>query len=105
MDWDGLRFTCLLKIREAGWESFQLMLDEQFIAVIYPSVKDANPYMSYSVQGPDNKGHQKNWTIGVPPASKGGSRNYPAECGQEYQIIVYPDDLWHPRRVMWKLWQ
>lgn len=105
MEWDGLRFTYLLEIGDSDWESFQLTLDEKFGSVMYPSVNDANPYISYSLHGPDNKGHGKNWTIGTPPGKKRLSKKNSAQRGQQYRIVVWVDKKMQPVRVTWKLWQ
>lgn len=103
MDWDGFRFTYLLQIGENGWESFQIMVGQKWDATVHPSCPDANPFMNYRVQGPDNKGHGKNWTIGIPPGKAIHKMNA-AKAGDQYQIVVTMDEQNYPHRVTWKSW-
>mmetsp|Transcript_80632 Transcript_80632/g.250239 ORF Transcript_80632/g.250239 Transcript_80632/m.250239 type:complete len:627 (-) Transcript_80632:109-1989(-) len=103
MDWDGFRFSHVVKIGENGWESFQVMLAQRWDSTVHPSCPDANPFMNYRVQGPDNKGHGKNWTIGIPPGKNIHAKNV-AKVGDSYQIEVVLDENENPCRVTWKRW-
>mmetsp|Transcript_13709 Transcript_13709/g.32239 ORF Transcript_13709/g.32239 Transcript_13709/m.32239 type:complete len:634 (+) Transcript_13709:114-2015(+) len=103
MDWDGYRFTYLVQIGENGWESFQIMMGQRWDHTVHPSCSDANPFMTYQIQGPDNKGHGKNWTIGNPPGKTMHQKNA-AKPGDQYQIAVTLDEKEVPCRVSWKSW-
>jgi len=103
MDFDGFRFTHLLEIGENGWESFQIMMGQKWESTVHPNCPDANPFMNYRVQGPDNRGHGKNWTIGIPPGKNIHKRNA-AKAGEHYQVVVTLDERNTPCTVTWKSW-
>lgn len=99
----GLRFVHFVTIGQNGWESFQLLLGGSWDSAIYPSTADANPFVEHTLEGPDNRGHGRNWTIGQPdPKRKCDARNS-AEAGARYRILVLLNDSWAAWRVNWEL--
>lgn len=66
MRWDGqdYRYTIELQ-RSSKEEGFQILAgDTSWKKVVYPSIKDASPWVKHKTMGPDSGGHGKNWTIG-----------------------------------------
>eukprot|EP00930_Biecheleria_cincta_P089103 TRINITY_DN78363_c0_g1_i1.p1 TRINITY_DN78363_c0_g1~~TRINITY_DN78363_c0_g1_i1.p1 ORF type:complete len:1129 (-),score=148.74 TRINITY_DN78363_c0_g1_i1:7-3393(-) len=99
MTWDGARFEYCVTIGKNGWESFQLLVENDWRTTIYPSVTNANPSVSYELLGPDNNGHGKNWTIGRPSEK---SEAKPARPSERYKISVDVDDQNRATSVKWR---
>jgi len=95
MDWDGKRFVCFVTMGDNKWESFQLLKSGHWHLTLYPSVRDASPWVKHQLQGPDEKGHGKNWTIGYYPQDRG-------EPGTCYEVSLCPDDVGKPGKVTWR---
>lgn len=93
MDWDGTSFVCNVKIPAQGQTSFQLLVEGRWEASVYPSVRDANPWMEYELRGPNDKGHGKNWTIG---------RHANDAKGEKLKISVAVDAKGAAKRVTWQ---
>lgn len=99
---EGPRFVHSITIGRGGWESFQLLIGGNWDTAVYPSVQDANPFVEHRVEGPDNKGHGRNWTIGWPdPAKPGDDRNL-SEPGARYRITVFLDAQQRAHHVSWE---
>lgn len=101
LEWDGFHYTHNLTVGEDGWESFQILLNNNWANTIHPSVPDAHPLMSYELEGPDNKGHGLNWTIGCPPGKTEQNEKNSAKPGEHFQIVIKLDDQKKPYRVTW----
>jgi len=74
MRWDGGAYVHPVTVGESGWESFQLLVGGSWVATLYPSVADANPFEAWELHGPDARGHGKNWQMGkraVEPVAPG----------------------------------
>lgn len=99
MTWDGNRFEHCITIGHRGWESFQILVENDWRRTIYPSVPDANPSVSYELLGPGSQGHGKNWTIGIPREK---SEAKPARPGERYKIILEVGDQDHAKSVRWR---
>lgn len=88
-------FMCSMKLSDQGWDSFQLVLDGQWERTIYPSVSEASPHRPFSVCGPDNKGHGKNWVVGKHPEDR-------ASPGTEFLIAVPLTAKGGVKHVFWE---
>lgn len=95
---EGSRFVHTLRVGAKGMESFQILLGGSWDNTFYPNKKDANPSMSYKLQGPDNKGHGMNWMIG----NSAGTGKNSAKPGERFQIIVTVDDKQFAKQVTWR---
>jgi len=79
MSWTGTSYIYIATLGKQGWESFQIVMDDDWQKALYPNVKDANPLMKHTLIGPDGKGHGFNWTLG-------GHRDASSKCGHNYKI-------------------
>merc|ERR1711923_244248 len=89
-----------VNIGKNGWESFQILADEKGDKVIYPNTQDAHFATKHVVQGPDSKGHGKNWTIGRPDQEK--FKYNSANPGERYRIIFSIDLETKKMSVTWE---
>lgn len=96
-----VQFVSSVEIGENGWESFQILLEGKWDTAIYPSIVDANPWVSHKVQGPDGKGHGKNWTMGCPDSEKKSHKKNVVEKGEMYKIIAAVGSDQAVTRVTW----
>lgn len=85
MKWDGERQCYYFRTRlgKEGWESFQILLDSDYKKCVHPDCADACPYEKYTLCGPDDQGHGKNWTIGRHALDKGA----PGAC-YEVRLVL-----------------
>mmetsp|Transcript_78292 Transcript_78292/g.135852 ORF Transcript_78292/g.135852 Transcript_78292/m.135852 type:complete len:689 (+) Transcript_78292:120-2186(+) len=85
MKWDAERQCYFFRVRlgKEGWESFQILLDSDYKKCVHPDRADACPYEKYTLCGPDDKGHGKNWTIGRHALDKGS----PGAC-YEVRLVL-----------------
>lgn len=85
MKWDGERQCYFFRVRlgKEGWESFQILLDSDYKKCVHPDRADACPYEKYTLCGPDDKGHGKNWTMGRHALDKGA----PGAC-YEVRLVL-----------------
>jgi len=97
MDWDEKQehFYHFVQLSSQGWESFQILLDGDYKRCIHPSISDANPFVAYTLSGPDNRGHGKNWTIGKHALDKGCK-------GARYKVRFFPPDAGRVGLVDWE---
>merc|ERR1712060_851543 len=58
-------------------------------------------YVNYTLQGPDNRGHGKNWTIGKLPHKECHAENN-ASPGDQFTVLLRLDGEGCPRKVTWK---
>merc|ERR1712232_170726 len=59
-------FRSQVQIGLDGWESFQILVDGDFTRCIHPDMEDAGAKTSsWEICGPDDDGHDRNWTIGM----------------------------------------
>lgn len=94
MAWNGRGFAHSLRLGHDGQESFQLLLDGDWEAVLYPSIPDAGPGVDHGILGPDSLGHGKNWTIG---------RRNGVRPGDRCNIVVEVDQSGMPVLVSWAI--
>lgn len=72
MQWQGGAFMYPVVMGSNGWESFQLLVNESWDEVLYPSKEDASHWeKDWAICGPDDRGHGKNWQIGKGSIEKG----------------------------------
>lgn len=100
MDWNGTHFVHDLSIGAAGWESFQILLEGDWRRTLYPSVPFAGPYDHHILLGPDQKGHGKNWSIGLPNPEP-GEKNA-AKLGQRYRVVLRVNHGGVAQEVFWE---
>eukprot|EP00931_Biecheleriopsis_adriatica_P077976 TRINITY_DN5144_c0_g1_i2.p1 TRINITY_DN5144_c0_g1~~TRINITY_DN5144_c0_g1_i2.p1 ORF type:complete len:830 (+),score=127.23 TRINITY_DN5144_c0_g1_i2:87-2576(+) len=100
MTWDGESFNYTVSVGDEGWEAFQILQDDSWQKVIYPSVKDAHPCMSHSLQGPDDMNAGFNWLIGK-VGGFFGSGDDVISAGTEFKIKLYLDRQGRPESVNW----
>ncbi|CAJ1379539.1 unnamed protein product [Effrenium voratum] len=97
MTWDGTCFVYVVRIGAGGSESFHVLADGSCEAVLYPSVKDANPKVHHTVQGPDRKPPPGFlWTIASKIILKDG---LPQGTGIKVKLEV--NDAGAAQRVLW----
>mmetsp|Transcript_8171 Transcript_8171/g.14970 ORF Transcript_8171/g.14970 Transcript_8171/m.14970 type:complete len:578 (-) Transcript_8171:57-1790(-) len=81
MTWDTERqiFCSRAQIGAEGRESFQILVDGRWQQCIHPDCMDACPHVAFNLCGPDDRGHDLNWTIGRHPDDK-------SEPGAVYEV-------------------
>lgn len=96
MQWDESRRTYHHKVKlgYSKQESFQLLVDGDWLKCIHPDENDGNFRTGSFLCGPDDDGHEKNWTIGLHPHDK-------AARGAEYQVRLVLKDDGSPDVVDW----
>eukprot|EP00747_Dinoflagellata_sp_TGD_P152170 gnl/TRDRNA2_/TRDRNA2_177273_c2_seq5.p1 gnl/TRDRNA2_/TRDRNA2_177273_c2~~gnl/TRDRNA2_/TRDRNA2_177273_c2_seq5.p1 ORF type:complete len:715 (-),score=218.59 gnl/TRDRNA2_/TRDRNA2_177273_c2_seq5:146-2125(-) len=96
MVWDseGKCYTFKLRLGENGWESFQILLNNEWKRCIHPDKKDGCPHGIYNTVGPDDEGTKKNWTVGKHPLDRGAE-------GIAYRIRLVVKDNGSPELVDW----
>mmetsp|Transcript_52517 Transcript_52517/g.163068 ORF Transcript_52517/g.163068 Transcript_52517/m.163068 type:complete len:424 (+) Transcript_52517:57-1328(+) len=67
-----------------GSESFKILKNGDWDGCIYPSCKDANPWVSHKILGPDDGGMNEEWTIGAHVKDK-------VTVGAVYKITLLVD--------------
>jgi len=77
----GTKFEYGVKVGAEGRERFQLLLTGAWETTIFPSIKDANPYVHHNILGPNDRGHGMDWSIGVHPKDK-------ARPGDRFVVVV-----------------
>jgi len=85
MEWDEVNqhYHSTIQLTSQGWESFQILQDGDYKKCMHPSISEANPYVPYTLCGPDNRAHGKNWTIGKHALDKGSK-------GAKYKVRFFP---------------
>jgi len=85
MEWDekNEHYHFIIQLSSQGWESFQILMEGDYKKCVHPSISEANPYVPYTLCGPDNRGHGKNWTIGKHSLDKGSK-------GAKYKVRYFP---------------
>merc|ERR1719221_1356055 len=63
MNWDGQSCWCGISLGDKGEESFQILKDGKWETTLHPNIANAGPHMEHMLKGPDNEGHELNWTI------------------------------------------
>lgn len=98
IDEDSGHFVEDVKIGPKGSESFQILLDVNYLAAVHPVVNDA--YMSgpgSDLKGPDDEGAGKYWTIGLHPDDA-------VEEG-DHVMIHLEIEGGRPKRVWWEKYE
>lgn len=78
-----------------GWESFQILCNDDWDHCIHPDEKDSCPHGVHKICGPDDKGHSLNWTVGRHQTDKGAE-------GICFKIKLYQKDDSTADRVEWE---
>jgi len=96
MDWngDGQCYEYEVEVGSAGWESFQILMNREWSRCLHPDRRDGCPHHPHALQGPDDGGHGKNWTIGKHPLDK-------AAAGSRYLVQLFLRAGGGPDRVDW----
>mmetsp|Transcript_52568 Transcript_52568/g.169622 ORF Transcript_52568/g.169622 Transcript_52568/m.169622 type:complete len:496 (-) Transcript_52568:25-1512(-) len=96
MKWHNGAFVCPVVIGSNGWESFQLLVNGSWSAVIYPSAIDASVWgKGWTVCGPDEHSHGKNWQIGKVRVEK-------TTPGSRFMVIVCLNRAGAVASVRWR---
>mmetsp|Transcript_53688 Transcript_53688/g.156489 ORF Transcript_53688/g.156489 Transcript_53688/m.156489 type:complete len:560 (+) Transcript_53688:163-1842(+) len=96
MKWDESRrcYHHKIKLGYAKQESFQMLVDGEWTKCVHPDESDGCFRVGSIVCGPDDDGHEKNWTIGIHPHDR------PAR-GAEYEVRLVLRDDGTPDVVDW----
>jgi len=84
-----------VKLGSNGWESFQILCDGQWKRCLHPDRKDASPHVAYKLCGPDDEGHNMNWTIGENINDDGAE-------GASYRILLYINEDGSAKSLDWE---
>uniref|UniRef100_A0A7S4UEM9 CBM20 domain-containing protein n=1 Tax=Alexandrium monilatum TaxID=311494 RepID=A0A7S4UEM9_9DINO len=96
MSWDA-ECKCYhyeIKLGSDKEESFQIVLNKDWKRCLHPDKNDANPYSAYNLLGPDDRGHQLNWTIGKHACDQ-------AAVGARYRVSLSIHDDGNPKKINW----
>jgi len=102
MECTGSKFVYTLCIGPSGSESFRILQAGEWEKSIYPNVTHGNPFTKYSLNGPDDRGQGKSFTIGCPPYSDVPHRNK-AQAHDYYEVALSLDSRGKVCKVEWCL--
>jgi len=102
MLWDGECFYAMVRIGSRGWEAFQFCVEGSWDKVVYPSIKDANPYRHFEFKGPDNRNKGYNWVIGRAGMNWLGHDIFAP--GTRCKVKLFVDSSGKPKRMGWDLY-
>jgi len=67
-----------------------------WVAIVpYPSVDNANPYVMYTMHGPDDQGHGLNWGIGHNERDR-------VRSGMNISISAFLNNIGMVKKVEWQ---
>eukprot|EP00930_Biecheleria_cincta_P075853 TRINITY_DN63059_c0_g1_i1.p1 TRINITY_DN63059_c0_g1~~TRINITY_DN63059_c0_g1_i1.p1 ORF type:complete len:472 (+),score=71.63 TRINITY_DN63059_c0_g1_i1:84-1499(+) len=95
MEWDDGLFALPIEVGSDGWEQFQILKDDRWDQLIYPSMADAGTDDNHIVCGPDASSDQKSWLIG----KSGQETATPGAC---FIICALLDARGSVGRVSWE---
>eukprot|EP00930_Biecheleria_cincta_P001004 TRINITY_DN10217_c1_g2_i1.p1 TRINITY_DN10217_c1_g2~~TRINITY_DN10217_c1_g2_i1.p1 ORF type:complete len:1354 (-),score=214.96 TRINITY_DN10217_c1_g2_i1:54-4115(-) len=81
-------------IGKTGTESFQILLHCNWLAAVHPNVNDATMSDDHELEGPDDGGSGKYWTIGIDPTD--------GVSPGDHVLVFMETDKGLPSRVHWK---
>mmetsp|Transcript_80831 Transcript_80831/g.237576 ORF Transcript_80831/g.237576 Transcript_80831/m.237576 type:complete len:807 (+) Transcript_80831:58-2478(+) len=101
MEWNGSEFTYIVTVGNNKWEAFQILQNGSWDTVVYPSIKDANPQMVYTLRGPDNHNTGYNWVMGKPGFNPFKKDVIPP--GTQYKVSLHVSKRGQPESLNWEM--
>jgi len=97
MRWEEDRRCYLFEVpivNVEGWESFQLLVNGDWRKCLHPDRADGNLHQPHRLLGPDDRGHGKNWSVGMHPLER-------AAPGDVFEVRLHLKHDGSAHRVDW----